>query len=704
LSATLRAELKHALFRFLGKDPEAVVVTFLSGEPHLAAGMLQEIVTLVPDRRHFAVCVGTAAVTHEGAEPVVLEPGSALSLWRQLRRRFSHLRIGLAPVLMTTEPDFRALRRAAFLLTPHRILAYNGRLERHHLRLNTPIASLLFLCGVSLDRIFLRPRWLAPWKPRHTQEPSSWRLLEGRPFMPGRRRIGVLSPYFPYPLSHGGAVRMFYLLREAAREFDIVLFAFAEGRLEQYEPVLEFCSRVVLVPRHRHDEPRWSTLAPPEAVEHESAALRRLWEGFCREFDITARQVEYTQMASYGGDILVAHDLSQDLYGQVLARSRTPSAFWNWWRWRRFEGHAMRQYRRVVVMSERDAALLPGLAVRVIANGVDIERFVPAQEPAGHRLLFIGSFRHFPNALAWRFFAEQVWPVVRARFPAVEVTVVAGADPELHWSNATGTLQMPSGPGITTLSFVSDVRPLYAETVLVVVPTLVSAGTNLKTLEAMAMERAVVATPSGCKGLGLEHGVSVWIAKDAPGLAEGIATLFEDAVLRCRIAVAARRIAVERFDWKRIGALERDLLREVSEPPLVVRRAHEEDIPELDRIQRASPEAVLWEPHSYLAYDCRVAELGGRIAGFVVVRSVMPGESEVLSLVVDPAVRRRGFGAHLMREVLGPSPETWYLEVREANWPARNLYKKLGFEEVGVRPSYYQDTGETAVVMRLKPC
>ena len=47
--------LKHLVFRLLGKDPEAVVVTFLSGPRDLALGMLDEIRRLVPDREHYAV-------------------------------------------------------------------------------------------------------------------------------------------------------------------------------------------------------------------------------------------------------------------------------------------------------------------------------------------------------------------------------------------------------------------------------------------------------------------------------------------------------------------------------------------------------------------------------------------------------------------------------------------------------------------------
>ena len=52
------------------------------------------------------------------------------------------------------------------------------------------------------------------------------------------------------------------------------------------------------------------------------------------------------------------------------------------------------------------------------SNGVDLERFQPEPETPGERLLFIGSFRHFPNIAAYRFFTEQVWPLLRERFPS----------------------------------------------------------------------------------------------------------------------------------------------------------------------------------------------------------------------------------------------------------------------------------------------
>ena len=168
-------------------------------------------------------------------------------------------------------------------------------------------------------------------------------------------------------------------------------------------------------------------------------------------------------------------------------------------------------------MSEKDRELLGVPHALVIENGVDLERFQPDAEVPGRRLLFIGSFRHFPNVVAFRFLTEEILPLT----PDVELTVVAGPDPWPHWRNVTGTLRPPPNRRVRMLEFVSDVRPLYSETNLVLVTTLESAGTNVKVLEALAMERAVVSTESGCAGLGLENGVTAWIADSAAGLAAG---------------------------------------------------------------------------------------------------------------------------------------------------------------------------------------
>ena len=112
---------------------------------------------------------------------------------------------------------------------------------------------------------------------------------------------------------------------------------------------------------------------------------------------------------------------------------------------------------------------------------------------------------------------------------------------------------------VRRFDFVEDVRPLYETANVVIVPTLVSAGTNVKVLEAMAMERVVVSTPSGAGGLGLTHGESIWVAASAGEFAEGIVALLEDEGRRRRMAAEGRRIAVEKFGWEAMGEVQRAL-------------------------------------------------------------------------------------------------------------------------------------------------
>ncbi|HEY3442984.1 MAG TPA: glycosyltransferase [Paludibaculum sp.] len=573
----MKSQLKRALFSLLGKDPEAVV---LAAAP-LAATMQE----LTPGRELILI--------------EVIPDESAGSAWLRLRRACRGHRIALAAI-PTRE---KGLLRAALLAFPNKVLAFHDNRDRHHLHWSSPIASLLFLSGVPLDRIFLRP-----WRKNLSVLPQTWRALDGRPWRPGKPRIAVLSPYCTYPLAHGGAVRLHNLLREASHDFDIALFAFEDGQTQaDFDQTLAFCSRLYIAAKPYYREPRWSTLTPPEACEFYTPALHEQLRHELAELGITILQTEYTQMARYGGDILTEHDVTFDLFAQIHANAPSLRTWWDLFRWRRFEQRALGRFPHAVAMSDKDAALLerfhhccrPPLAhargsepnhgsepnrrsepshdgqgvdyemsedalcgpnVTVIPNGVDLTRFTPEPEPDSRNLLFIGSFRHFPNVRAYRFFVEQVWPLLASEQPAINATVVAGPDPHLYWPHPS------PDPRIALRGFTSDVRPLYVETNLVLIPTVVSAGTNLKALEAMAMQRAIVSTTSGVAGLGIEHGHSVWIADTPREFAAAILRLLDDAGLRATLARNARDIAVAKYGWPALAELQTKLWRSLLVP------------------------------------------------------------------------------------------------------------------------------------------
>jgi [ribosomal protein S18]-alanine N-acetyltransferase len=135
-----------------------------------------------------------------------------------------------------------------------------------------------------------------------------------------------------------------------------------------------------------------------------------------------------------------------------------------------------------------------------------------------------------------------------------------------------------------------------------------------------------------------------------------------------------------------------------------IRRGGPGDLPEIQAIQAAAPEAAQWEPAEYLAYDLLVAIEGSRVTGFVVARTLAPGEREILNLAVRRECRRRGMARALLEALLESFRGVVYLEVRPSNLAAREFYKSVGFQELGVRPEYYDSPPESAIVMKFHSC
>jgi ribosomal-protein-alanine N-acetyltransferase len=86
---------------------------------------------------------------------------------------------------------------------------------------------------------------------------------------------------------------------------------------------------------------------------------------------------------------------------------------------------------------------------------------------------------------------------------------------------------------------------------------------------------------------------------------------------------------------------------------------------------------------------------------------LMVDEAHITTFAVDPGWRRQGVGEALLLALLDLAQARHAreatLEVRLSNLPARRLYEKYGFRPVGLRPHYYSDNGEDALIMTTEP-
>ena len=144
---------------------------------------------------------------------------------------------------------------------------------------------------------------------------------------------------------------------------------------------------------------------------------------------------------------------------------------------------------------------------------------------------------------------------------------------------------------------------------------------------------------------------------------------------------------------------------------LLIRRMILEDVPaahEIDSLSFSLP----WPERSFRFELTEnpvsrgwVAEVDGRIAAMLVLWFIID-EAHIATIATHPDFRRQGIGEqillHALRSAYAEGARRAFLEVRAGNVAAQTMYKKYGFIVDGLRPKYYRDNNEDAILMSLE--
>lgn len=395
-----------------------------------------------------------------------------------------------------------------------------------------------------------------------------------------------LTSQFPYPPRQGGALRSWGLISTLARRHEVSLLAFGDPSEAAGTPVQDLLRTVEVVPEppprplSRRLRDLLLTSRPDMALRLESPAYRRRLEDMLARHRFDLVLIEGIEMAPFLDVVEKARPrprvLFDDFNCEYLLQKRaflTDVRYpWRWhgalysliqWRrLRRYEADLCRRADFVVAVSEADAealrALVPGLSPTVVPNGVDVSAYDPRTPPApgmgAHALVFTGKMDFRPNVDAVLWFAGEVLPLVRREVPDAHFWVV-GQRPHPRLASLRGN------PAVTLTGYVEDTRPYIAGAAVYVAPMRIGGGTRLKLLEAMAMERAIVATRLGAEGYEVRDGEELLLADDAASFARAVVALLRDPARRAALGRAARRFVESRYDWRvlapRIEALEK---------------------------------------------------------------------------------------------------------------------------------------------------
>lgn len=382
----------------------------------------------------------------------------------------------------------------------------------------------------------------------------------------GRPVVLYVVHRLPYPPDKGDRIRASHLLRMLAKRCAVHLACLAdEPPVDGAVAALQgLCERVAVV-----RVGRWARLAraaasmargrtATEGAFH-SPALRETLRGWARRTRYHAALASASSMAPYlrlpefrdVPCVIDLVDVDSEKWFEYAGSGRDPRS-----RLYRIEGDRLRSLERglpdwaraVTLISEAELELYrrfcPGEGAHWITNGVDLDEFRPWDPPVHEQgCVFVGALDYRPNVDGARWFCKLAWPELRRRHPGATLSLV-GRHP------APSVSRLGREPGVEVIGTVPDVRHHMAAAAVAVVPLRIARGVQNKVLEAMAMGKAVVASPQALSGLRAEPGVHALVASTPGEWVEAVSCLLNDESLRRRLGASGRRYVEDHHSWE----------------------------------------------------------------------------------------------------------------------------------------------------------
>jgi glycosyltransferase involved in cell wall biosynthesis len=399
------------------------------------------------------------------------------------------------------------------------------------------------------------------------------------------KRIAVLSPRDPVPVYTGLLERTYQTCRVLGADHTVnVYFPYEkrrkrdeDGRVPDDQPFDRVGLESAAIDALERLIPEYSAL---KGFYHLHPWLYPSLRSHLAAFDPDVVLVEFpylvplAKLASRGFDcrvVLSEHNVEY----RFAQRLDIPL----WRVLRRFELGVCNRVDAVFTVSKADRdELAPrlddGVDLRVAPNGVDTDRYSPAQaekaESVRERydlsspvLVFHGNLGNAQNTEVVDLLVEAVFPAVRREFQDASLLLVGAGPPE------------STPESVVCTGVVDDLPGHIAAADVAVAPMLSGSGTNLKILEYLATGLPVVTTPIGAEGLSLADGETALVTEPEE-TATAVARVLRDRALRERLAENGRELAVSEFSWDSTLAPYSDVVgdrpgpgpTDRSEPPI----------------------------------------------------------------------------------------------------------------------------------------
>jgi polysaccharide biosynthesis protein PslH len=399
-------------------------------------------------------------------------------------------------------------------------------------------------------------------------------------------KVLLLTHRIPFPADKGDKIHTYHLLRHLGQRHRLMVGTFVDDAkdLQYVDSVRAMCTEL-------HAARLYPSMArlrsvggfvrnePLTVAYYRDSGLSR-WVAKVAAAGVDAVIVHSSSMLQYAQDLkapLIAdlNDVDSVKWGDYSEVHRWPMS----WVYRREAGHLLKaerqgaeQARLSLFATQREVELFQSLApesaqrVLVLGNGVDTQHFAPqagsvSPYPSDEQsIVFVGTMDYWPNVDAVSWFAGQILPRVRARWPKARFYIVG--------RNPTAAVRALASEAVQVVGTVPDTRPWLQHATAAVAPLRVARGILNKVLEAMAMQRPVVATRDCAASIGATDGQHLCVAADEAAFAEHLHRLLSEPARAQALAQQAREFVCSHYSWaERMATLDRYLLSAASVRP-----------------------------------------------------------------------------------------------------------------------------------------
>lgn len=373
----------------------------------------------------------------------------------------------------------------------------------------------------------------------------------------------------PYPPNKGDKVRSFHLLKHLVKEHKVFLGTFIDDPEDaaHIDTVQALCADLHVA----RLEPRFAKIRslnglladePLTLRYYRDAGLQTWVDDTWKRHQIDAVVIFSSAMAQYIEDkrrvpVLIDFvDVDSAKWTQYADKHRWPMS----WIYRR-EGQLLLAYERQMAaqatrsffVTDAEVALFKRLApecgVRIdaICNGVDADFFSPDTQRENPfsadeiPVVFTGAMDYWPNIDAASWFVSAILPTLRLQRPEIRFYIV-GRSP-------TPEVLALASEHVVVTGTVPDVRPYLQYATVVVAPLRVARGIQNKILEAMAMERPVIATRECAEAVDARVDAELLTATTADEFVAAIKKQLANPDTANAIGQAARRRVVAQYSW-----------------------------------------------------------------------------------------------------------------------------------------------------------